>query len=193
MIVAEQIQGFIHTRPQAFTDPLAMLVHCHHKIERHIESLEQAAEVLHNRLDKERLAAFFAIDMARAHFAGPGVKHTEDEEQSLFPRLRLCGGDAGREALAAIAELEAEHRVAEHLHQSFEELAAKLPRDGSADSKEINQLNELIAAISSLYRPHMKVENELVFPVAERVLRPADIERIGDEMHGRRQVHLKRF
>jgi hemerythrin-like domain-containing protein len=193
MIVAEQIQGLMINRPMAFTDPIAMLVHCHRKIERQIEALEQAGEVLHSGLDKERQAAFFAIDMARAHFAGPGVKHTEDEEQSLFPRLHFRGRSAGKEALAAIAELEVEHRAAEHLHQSFEELVAKLPRDGSADSKDINHLNELIAAISYLYRPHMKVENELVFPLAERVLTPTDIERIGDEMRGRRRVHLKRF
>jgi hemerythrin-like domain-containing protein len=193
MIVAEQLQSLINSRPLAFADPLAMLVHCHHKIERHIKALEQSAEVIRSGLDNERLAAFFAIDMARAHFAGPGVKHTEDEEQSLFPRVKLRGGDAGREALAAIADLEFEHRSAEHLHQSFEALVAQLPRDGSADSKDINQLNELIAAISNLYRPHMKVENELVFPLAQRLLTSTDIEQLGDEMRDRRRVRLKRF
>jgi hemerythrin-like domain-containing protein len=104
----------------------------------------------------------------------------------------VAPGIAGREALAAIAELEIEHRAAEHLHQSFEDLVTKLPRDGSADPEDIDQLNELIAAISKLYLPHMKVENELVFPVAERLLTAIDIEQFSNEMRGRRRAQLKR-
>jgi hemerythrin-like domain-containing protein len=109
------------------------------------------------------------------------------ETYDRCPKYRWQG------TLAAIAGLEIKHRAAEHLHQSFEELIAKLPRDGSADSTDINRLNELIPAISKFYLPHMKVENELVFPVAERLLTATDIEQFSDEKRGRRRrARLKR-
>ena len=85
------------------------------------------------RGDAKRLpAAFDLIDLACAHFSVPGVKHTKDEEVSLFPRLREYGGAEAEDALAAAEELEIQHRVAERLHAEFDALAARYRRDGSA-------------------------------------------------------------
>ena len=176
-----------------FSDPLVLLVQCHRKIEAHLKALEKATDSLRNGTLEEKLSAFFAIDMARAHFAGPGVKHTEDEELSLFPRLRERGGEAVEEALAAMRSLEVEHRTVERLEAEFDHLAARLPRDGSWEMKDIDRLDQLAAMLIMLYRPHIRIENELLFPVAARVLSAGDLQAIGSEMRARRRLMLHRL
>jgi len=176
-----------------FTDPLRLLVHCHERIEAHLSALERAAEILRAG-DRQSLARVFgAIDAACAHFAIPGVKHTEDEEVSLFPRLREHGGAGGEDALAAMAELELQHRAAEKLHTEFDEFVSTLPRDGSADARELDCFSGLVGELTMLYRPHIMLENNFVFPIAGRVLPASEIQGFGEEMRARRKDILQKL
>jgi hemerythrin-like domain-containing protein len=121
----------------------------------------------------------------------PGVKHTQDEEISLFPRLREHGGAEAEDALSAAAELEIQHRVAERLHAELDTLAERILRDGACEAETVDRFNEIVSILAAIYRPHIRVENAIVFPVATRVL-PADvIQVIGNEMRARRQGILK--
>ena len=174
-----------------FTDPIGLLVHCHQRIETQLETLVRAAEVLRSGNSLSRPKAFAAIDAACKHFAIAGVKHTADEEESLFPRLRERGGTAGEEALAAITELESQHRTAEQMHKQFDEFVLTLPRDGSADSRELDCFSEMAAELTAFYCPHIFVENNLVFPVAGRVLPASEIHTLGKEMRARRRDILQ--
>lgn len=176
-----------------FTNPMGLLVHCHEKIAGQLELLERAAEVLHSGDRDSVQRVFRAIDGAIKHFAFAGVKHTEDEEVSLFPRLREKGGSGGDEALAAMAELETQHRTAEQLHSQFDAFVATLPRDGSADSRELDCFSGMVAEFTSLYRPHIMLENNFVFPVAARVLPASEIKALGEEMRARRQEMFQVF
>ncbi|HWQ36679.1 MAG TPA: hemerythrin domain-containing protein [Blastocatellia bacterium] len=170
-----------------FSDPLALLVHCHERIERQLRALERAGELLREGAPETLPMAFVAIDQACAHFAGPGVKHTADEEVSLFPRLRECSQAMVREALAALDELEPQHRTAESLHAEFDAFIALLPRDGLAELSSLDRYEELTAQLTALYRPHIRLENELIFPAAAQALSPEAIALIGAEMRARRQ------
>lgn len=174
-----------------FTDPISLLVHCHQRIETQLEMLVRATEVLRAGNSLSRPKAFAAIDAACKHFAIAGVKHTEDEEESLFPRLRTHGGAGGEEALAAMAELESQHRTAEQMHKQFDEFVLTLPRDGSADSRELDCFSEMAAELMTFYRPHIFMENNMVFPIAARVLAAGDIHALGEEMRARRQDILQ--
>ncbi len=176
-----------------FTNPLGLLVHCHERIEAQLSALERAAEILRAGDRRSLPRVFAAIDGACAHFAIPGVKHTEDEEVSLFPRLRERGGAGGQDALAAMAELESQHRTAEQLHAEFDQLVGSLPRDGSADAKELDRFNELVAELTTLYRPHILLENNFVFPVAAEVLPASEIQALGEEMRARRKDILQKL
>lgn len=176
-----------------FKDPLGLLVHCHERIEAQLRSLERAAEIL-SAGDKQSLPQIFlAVDVACAHFAIAGVKHTEDEEVSLFPRLREQGGSAGQDALAAMSELESQHRSAESLHAQFDELVGNLRRDGSAEEKELDRFGDMVAELTALYRPHILLENNMVFPVAARVLPVSAIQALGEEMRNRRRDVLQKL
>ena len=170
-----------------FTNPLGLLVHCHERIEVQLETLERAAEVLRSGDSRSLSRVFGAIDAAGKHFATAGVKHTEDEDISLFPRLCEKGGAAGEDALAAMAELQTQHRTAEQLHSQFDAFVTTLPRDGSADRRELDCFSDLVAELTALYRPHIQLENTLVFPVAARVLPASEIQALGEEMRARRK------
>ena len=175
-----------------FSNPFGLLVHCHRKIEGQLELLERAAQLLPHA-DVRLLPEIFAkVEAACAHFAVVGVKHTADEDESLFPRLRLWGGAAGQEALDAMGLLESQHRTAEQLHLEFDNLVARIPRDGSADSHDLEAFNQLTTELTKFYRPHIELENNLVFPVAQRVLSPGEIYAIGQEMRERRRDILAR-
>jgi pyridoxamine 5'-phosphate oxidase len=174
-----------------FTDPLGLLVHCHERIEGQLDALARAAEALRTGSAQSISGAFAAIDAACRHFAIAGVKHTEDEEMSLFPRLREKGGAAGEELFAAMKELESQHRTAEEMHKQFDEFVLTLPRDGSADSRELDCFSEMVAEVTAFYRPHIFMENNLVFPVAGRVLPANEIHAVGEEMRERRKDILR--
>jgi len=176
-----------------FTDPLRLLVHCHKRIEAQLISWERAAEILRAGDRRSLTIVFAAIDGAVAHFAVPGVKHTEDEEVSLFPRLRQQGGSAGMEVIAAMTELESQHRSAEDLHSEFDAFVVTLPRDGSADARELDCFGVLVASLTTLYCPHIMLENNVVFPAAARILPAGEIQALGEEMRARRKDILQRL
>lgn len=191
-MITEPTAKFEPMHTPDFGDPLGLLVHCHEKIEWHLGSLERVAEVVRAGVHSTLPAAFAAADRATAHFAIHGVKHTEDEEVSLFPRLRERGGAAGREVLAAVADMESQHRAAERLHTELDPFLAAMPRDGSAVANDVDRLSEIVALLCALYRPHLHLENDLIFPVAAWVLSEADIRQIGVEMYARRRTRLRR-
>jgi pyridoxamine 5'-phosphate oxidase len=170
-----------------FTNPLGLLVHCHERIETQLSVLERAADILRAGDIRSLPRLFAAIDGACAHFATPGVKHTEDEEVSLFPRLRERGGTAGQDAVAAMAELESQHRRGEQLHAEFDGLVGNLPRDGSADASDLDRFSSVVTELTTLYRPHILLENNFVFPVAAEVLPASEIQALGEEMRARRK------
>lgn len=194
MSAAEQLPVFHRPQMPDFSDPLALLVHCHERIDGHLRALERSADALRAGMSGAALdAAFAAVDAACGHFALQGVKHTEDEEVSLFPRLRERGGEGVAEALAAADELELQHRSAERLHAELDALVARLPRDGSARGAEVDRFGGLVALLAALYRPHIRVENELIFPAAARVLPAEEILALGEEMRARRRLLLQRL
>lgn len=170
-----------------FTRPLELLVHCHERIEGHLRALERAAEILHCGSESELSAARAAISLAGAHFAVPGVLHTEDEEVSLFPRLRKWGGAAGRDALDAVESLEAQHLVAEQVHAQLDHLIILMPQDVFPEREQIDRFCGLVETLTAIYRPHISLENEVVFPAAARTLPALEIQFMGDEMRERRQ------
>lgn len=175
----------------SFADPLGLMSHCHRKIEAYLRGIVAAGEMLRGGRGADLAEAFSLVDAARDHFALRGPKHTEDEEVSLFPRMRECGGREAEDALSALSELEAEHRAAERAHADFEALLERLPRDGTAPPKDLTCYEELAAALSELYRPHIRVEDDLIFPTARRVLAPSALSAIGEEMRERRRDILQ--
>jgi Hemerythrin HHE cation binding domain len=68
-----------------FTDPTGLLSDCHRRVEMFLGMLVRVAEVIDRPATEETSRA---LESALRYFAQAAPKHTADEEQSLFPRLR---------------------------------------------------------------------------------------------------------
>jgi hypothetical protein len=100
-----------------FDDPLGMLQDCHRRIERFLAILCDLAERAHARALTSEEAS--AIRGALAYFREGGRRHTADEEESLFPRMRTLAPPG---TLDPLDHLEDDHREADQLHDDVDRL-----------------------------------------------------------------------
>ena len=77
-----------------FDDPIGMLKDCHRRIERFLGILCVVVNRVQGRslIGEER----DAVRAALQYFRTGGQRHTADEEESLFPRLRASAGGLSR-------------------------------------------------------------------------------------------------
>jgi len=124
------------------------------------------------------------------YFNQAAPKHTADEEESLFPRLRQTGSPEVASALSQLDELEGEHRWAEALHSDVEQMGVKYLSEGSLLSGEVEKFRTTIRDLRSKYEKHIRLEDQVIFPLATRVLTEHEKSAIANEMAGRRKVQL---
>ncbi len=168
-------------RDSGFDDPIGMLTDCHRRIESFLRVLCMVADRARGRVLSEEETV--AVSGALSYFKSGGQRHTADEEESLFPRLRKQGVD---NALAEIQRLEGEHRRASELHELVEKLYLDWIEAGRLSADDERMLLDSTAELDRIYKAHIKVEEELVFPQAERTLDKKSIEEMGQEFRTRR-------
>jgi hemerythrin-like domain-containing protein len=171
-----------------FDDPLGLLLKCHERIELQLATLERAAAALRDGSKDDVRRALEPVDAAVGHFAVTGARHTEDEEESLFPRLRERGAAVEPSVRAALDVLEGEHRYVEDLHEELSRLVAAISREGDRVDSEVEQFCDCVSGLVDVYRPHIRLENEVVIPAAAALLAPDEIALVGREMRARRSV-----
>ena len=172
----------IGARPDSgFDDPMGMLKDCHRRIEHFLSILCVVVERAHARSLSQEEAA--AIEAALHYFRVGGKRHTEDEEESLFPRMRENPALAN---LRELAELENEHREANKLHDTVNLLYAAWIRNGHLNSENEQQLRSAMQRLKSLYEEHIEMEEKVVFPRASKALDGKTIAVIGEEFRARR-------
>lgn len=166
-------------------DPLALLTDCHRRVEHFMRALITVADRAQGRaLDQEERDA---LKKSLRYFREAAPKHTQDEERSLFPRMRELRDPAVDAAMQRIEALEADHITAGAEHDVVEELGGKW-LNGPLAEEEFTRFRNALSALDELYRRHIAVEDHDIFPLARRVLRPEVQREIGLEMAGRRQV-----
>ena len=159
--------------PASYDDPAGMLVHCHRRIEGNLDSLPRILDAL-AACDPE---AKPALGEVLRYFDRAGVRHTEDEEFSVFPRI---AGDATR---ALIDTLHAEHQEHEVIYLAFRTVALKLLE--APDPERIPELRDHAKALSGAYRDHIAREEKDLIP-AIQALPEVELRAIGLEMRLRR-------
>lgn len=171
----------IGAKPDAgFGDPLGMLHDCHRRIEHFLNILCAVADrALGRALTDEESAA---VQAALSYFRTGGQRHTADEEQSLFPRMRA----AGAEPIPEISGLEHDHRDADHFHLQADTLYTKWIQRQALTPEEQRDLKAATDKLRELYREHIQVEEKVVFPRAAQMLTPEAIAAIGQEFRARR-------
>lgn len=177
----------IGTKTHNFADPTGLLSDCHRRVEMFLGALGAVAEVIDRPATEE---THRALGSALHYFGQAAPKHTADEEQSLFPRLRQMHDPEIESAFSRLEQLEEEHRWAAPLHAEVERLGAQYLSTGSLSSSEVDVFRKAVASLASMYKRHIGVEGELIFPLAARLLTDADKSAIADEMASRRRVRL---
>jgi hemerythrin-like domain-containing protein len=164
-----------------FDDPIGMLTDCHRRIESFLGILNAVAERARGRglTGEER----DAVQAALQYFRTGGQRHTADEEESLFPRLRKSAAVSFED----IDRLENDHREANDLHGSVERLYSTWIESGGLSSDDTLQLLSETARLKQLYSDHILVEETIVFARALQVLDSHAIAAIGTEFRFRRK------
>ena len=97
-----------------FSDPLGMLSDCHRRIEVFLEALRRVArEARGAALSREQRRA---LEAALGYFRDSAPLHTRDEDESLFPLLRIHESERVREVVPILQQLHAEHVAADQGH-----------------------------------------------------------------------------
>lgn len=173
----------IGAKPDAgFDDPLGMLRDCHRRIERFLEIVCVVVARAHGReMTQEERAA---IQAALSYFRAGGVRHTRDEEDSLFPRMRAAGIDPVE--LEKVGGLEHDHRDADHLHAEVDRLYTLWLEKGILEPSDERALGSATNQLKALYSRHIEIEEKQVFPRAAENLDRAAIAEMGQEFRARR-------
>jgi hemerythrin-like domain-containing protein len=177
----------IGAKAHHFTDPTGLLSDCHRRIVMFLETLGAVAEVI-ERPPTEEVAR--ALESALRYFSQAAPKHTADEEESLFPRLRQISNPDVTSAFSKLQELEEEHRWANLLHAEVEQLGVEYLSEGRLSRPEVDTFRTAIRDLRSMYERHIGIEDGIVFPLAARLLTEQDKSAIAEEMAGRRKVKL---
>jgi hemerythrin-like domain-containing protein len=131
-----------------------------------------------------------ALESALRYFREAAPKHTDDEEKSLFPRLRQVEDSDGSSAVAILTKLETEHGRADPLHAEVERIGEKYLAHGSLPATEVDRFRRAVQDLHAMYERHINVEDEIIFPLATRVLSQYEKSAIAEEMAERRMVRL---
>lgn len=177
----------IGARPDhGFNDPLGLLTDCHRRIEHFLSVMTRvAAEAGGGALSDEHRRA---LEACVQYFSNAAPRHTKDEEESLFPRLRQCGADIAVERLSA---LETEHVATDTALAGVLVSMRRWLEDGPISAGEAARLNEILTQLREVYARHIRVEESEVFPAAREALDADHLREIGQEMAARRGIAPK--
>jgi hemerythrin-like domain-containing protein len=175
----------IGERPASdFGDPVGLLSDCHRRIERFLNLLITVTEQAQGgALSAEQRDG---LEASLRYFREAAPKHTSDEEDSLFPRLRAVPDRRVQAALDRVQALEADHRAALVDHAEVERLGHRWLTEGRLAAGETREMAARLHELQALYGVHIAVEDNEIYPLAREVL-PADaVAQIGEEMARRR-------
>lgn len=167
-------------------DPIQHLLRCHEQIERCLLNLECVAMTVGFSEGAMRQDAAAALDYEFGILETIDRLHTEDEEESLFPRLRANLGNDTSLLDELMLSLELQHRDEQAAFAKLKEAVknAASPQSQPAEG-QVSSCEDLVRELAAICAPHMTLENERLIPLARRVLTPADLEEIRREMRRR--------
>lgn len=172
-----------------FDNPLGLLSDCHRRIERFLGSqITVLEETGGGALDAHQRDA---IERSLKYFRNAAPRHTRDEEDSLFPRIRASVSAEAHAALDTIAKLESDHDKADIWHADVDRLCEQWLCVGEIKGSDKDKLTEDLKNLKALYNHHIHLEDNFVFPAAAKALDAGAIKDVGREMAERRGLDPK--
>jgi Hemerythrin HHE cation binding domain len=164
-----------------FDDPLEMLLACHRRIEKQLDTLKRLrAHVEARGVDAEASAAAQAV---LRYFLKAAVDHHEDEEKDLFPLLEQRITDPGERA-----RFDTFRHDVERDHREIEAYWARIrkPLEGIAEGLTRRLPPSDVLAFASAYARHILAEEALLTGFFDRWLDADDRIALGRSMSERR-------
>ena len=171
-------------RESDFTDPIGMLGDCHRRIIRFLHVLVALAAEENGRCLSDEQRTLLSTSLHYFREAAP--KHTVDEEESLFPRLRRLNVSGIDAVLSRIDSLEQDHECADGRHAEVDRLGQLWLKNGQLSPEDAAVFARLVSQLETLYHHHIETEDTEIFPFAGNTLTAADRRSIGAEMAARR-------
>lgn len=167
--------------PAGFDDPLEMLLGCHRRIEKQLETLKRLCTHLQERgVDAEASTAAQAV---LRYFQSAAPNHHQDEELDLFPLLQARIADASeQERFRTLRE-----RLATE-HRGFEGAWSRLrkPLEGIGEGLMRTLPAQEVEEFAAAYARHILAEESDLPQWFERWLDEADRRTLGRSMAARR-------
>lgn len=160
-------------RTQDATDPINQLYGEHDHALAHLQALRVSGRAMAREGARAEIVEGFRT--AVRFLDGEIRAHNQWEEDHLFPALELYTGPGG-----PCAVMRAEHRALWDLYASIGPLLDRVG-SGSADAAEIEQLSRLADDVVELLVGHIHKENEILFPMARRMLGDAGVARLATQ------------
>ena len=167
-----------------FSDPIGMLEDCHRRIEKFLNVLLILSSGARSKAFTDEQRA--AIETSLQYFREAAPKHTADEEESLFPRMRASQHPEAVETLSDLDHLHTDHVQTIENHRVVDELFRRWLTDGLLSGDEFSHLTSLLRSLRDTYSRHIKAEETQVFPNAARILTASELKSVGLEMAKRR-------
>lgn len=175
-----QIGAMAHS----FSEPTGLLSDCHRRIEMFMGSLDRLSGLVDEPLSSDSRSG---LEAALRYFREAAPRHTADEEESLFPRLRKLHHPDVEAAIRTLEPLEHEHRRADALHAEVDRLGRTCLERGPLSGEEARRFRQAVSELLSIYQEHIRIEDQDVFPIAGKILSAADKAAIAGEMAARRK------
>ena len=158
-----------------------MMERSHRRIEEQLSELQHAATAIVR--ERAGIGELASVESVLAYLERSAARHEDDEENSLFPRLRAAPG--ARELAPLLQDLIADHVHHRHLIKQMRTLQDRWPANGP-DARAGASLVALANELARAYRSHIEREDRELLPVANERLSEADRDAIRTEMGHRR-------
>jgi hemerythrin-like domain-containing protein len=160
------------------TDAFLRLERTHRRIEERLIQLEDAVAALADPARREHAVADL-FEVAR-FFGRAAVRHHDDEEETLFPRLL-----EHPELAPLLAALRVEHDEHDRATAPLLDMVQGWD-DAGPSAREERELPAIVRRLADVYRAHIRREEHELFPAARRALPAGAAVEMGREMQARR-------
>ncbi|TXF96204.1 pyridoxamine 5'-phosphate oxidase [Massilia arenae] len=176
------MSSLLHDAAPDFTQPIAVLKHCHGRIRKQLATLEKLLEHLpqHGADEQARQAASAVL----RYFDKAAHLHHDDEEQDLIPMLRATAQGDDAAILQALAPtILQDHKDMDALWQDLHEQLTAIA-EGTGTVLSDSQVRRFVAS----YTSHMEREESTMAPMAMRLFSPEQMAQLGQAMQLRRGI-----
>ena len=175
-----QIAPLTSSQPKASEDAVDLLLGCHQRI-RHFTGVAVKLAHAHSATPEEIAQAAAAV---HRYYSVSLPLHEADEEQTLHPRLGAVADDRVHHALQAMRD---QHQAIDELIERLLPLLIMAQNNPDTLAAVGAEMCSITQALDELFRGHLQLEEEIIFPAIRSVLPETTRAEMLQEMQQRRK------